>query len=497
MSKPGSSVIAPGRRTHMIVALTALALLVRIPGAGGDLWLDEIATLLSSVRPPLLQILTTFESPNNHIFYSVLSHISVSIFGESSWALRLPAVVFGALCVPALYLLAERWVPRREAFAAALVLALSYHHAYFSQNARGYTGFIMLTMLSAVFLVRAFDTDKRGYWIAYVVATAANIYMLLSGVFAAASIALGAILCFVLPAPKLQRWRRAQTFLLWLAAAAALTLLFYAPLLGSLIHAFGAADPDVGWRPSWALLRVMARDAAPGGDPLIVMGAVLALPVLVIGAIALIRRAPFLLFVLALPPVLELGAALTLGAGTYPRRFLIVLPLLILFAVRGVAVVTDWLSERIMRPQWRRPAFAGAIAAGVVVAAAGLPKLYTTPKQDYTGALAFIEQQRAPEDLVAAAYVTTTGMQLYGPQVQPARTAADLQRLLEGGRTVWLLATFLPDMQQREPELSRMIHENFQPQAQFAGLVGDGSIHVWRSNAKTQPHAGQIKANGT
>ena len=116
-----------------LIALTILAVLLRAIGLDGGLWYDEIRTLLDSVRPPLAQIVTEYPGNNQHMLYSVLAHISIRIFGDHAWSLRLPALLFGAATVPVLFVFARQFVGRREALLACLLLAVSYHHVWFSQ----------------------------------------------------------------------------------------------------------------------------------------------------------------------------------------------------------------------------------------------------------------------------------------------------------------------------------------------------------------------------
>src|SRR5690606_19936697 len=67
---------------------------------------------------------------------------------------RVPAVVFGVLCIPMLFLLADRVTSRVEAWMASLLLTVSYHHIWFSQNARAYTGLLFFAMLTTwLFLI--------------------------------------------------------------------------------------------------------------------------------------------------------------------------------------------------------------------------------------------------------------------------------------------------------------------------------------------------------
>jgi uncharacterized membrane protein len=59
------------------------------------------------------------------------------LFGDSGAALRLPAALFGVASLGAVYALGREVVGRREGLLAALALAFSYQHVWFSQNARG------------------------------------------------------------------------------------------------------------------------------------------------------------------------------------------------------------------------------------------------------------------------------------------------------------------------------------------------------------------------
>ncbi len=78
-----------------MAATIAVAAALRFYGLGSSLWYDEIVTLVESARRPVLEILTYFPDVNVHPLYSLLAHVSLETFGESNWALRLPACVFG------------------------------------------------------------------------------------------------------------------------------------------------------------------------------------------------------------------------------------------------------------------------------------------------------------------------------------------------------------------------------------------------------------------
>ncbi len=71
-----------------------LAAVLRAIGLDGGLWLDEILTLIESVRRPVAQIVTTFPSNNQHTLYSVLAHASISAIRRRGVE---PAAAGGAL----------------------------------------------------------------------------------------------------------------------------------------------------------------------------------------------------------------------------------------------------------------------------------------------------------------------------------------------------------------------------------------------------------------
>ena len=144
-----------------LAAILLLALIARIIGLNAGLWYDEIFTLTHYVRAPLGQVLSDFSSLNNHMFYSLQAKAAVPMLGESAWTLRLPAMLFGLASLAALWAIARGPSGRLPTLFALLLLAISYHHVWFSQNARGYTGLLFWTSLATLFLIEGL---KRPDW---------------------------------------------------------------------------------------------------------------------------------------------------------------------------------------------------------------------------------------------------------------------------------------------------------------------------------------------
>jgi hypothetical protein len=471
-----------------VTLLAIAALLIRLPGARLELWIDEIATLVTYVRLPLPDIASTY-TPNNHVLYSLLAHISTSLFGESSLALRLPAVLFGAGLVPALYYLARGVTQRREAFASAVLVAVSYHHVYFSQSARGYTGYLFFSVISTALLLRAVATGRPRYWLLFSLLSAASGYIHLDAVFFLIAQVLTLLASRAFDArnsggaPPFLR-----PLLLSLLGTATLGFLLYLPTLESALEFFQTADTNVGWPLSFELVAVLVKDVTQG--PLGVAALVIGLPIAIAGALSYLRETPLIVLVVPCYVLLRLGAVLALGVGTYPRAFLIALPFGMLIAVRGLRLAGEWAVGLLFRD--RQPAlgvrllFPALVIVAAIAASRGLTRLNSVPKQSFRAALAFVEEQREAEDVVAAVYAAQLGCRFHDPAVLPAANAAELEAILDRARaTVWVLGTLVADMRLRAPELAAAIDVNFRQVGRFPGLLGDGDLIVWKNVRKS------------
>ena len=130
-----------------ISLLVIVATVLRVLALNQQLWFDEIVTLLDSARAPIWQIAIHYGGQNQHMLYSVMAHGSIRLLGEQPWTLRLPAVFFGVASIPALYFFGRMLTTNREALFACALMTVNYQHVWFSQNARGYTGMLLWTLL--------------------------------------------------------------------------------------------------------------------------------------------------------------------------------------------------------------------------------------------------------------------------------------------------------------------------------------------------------------
>ena len=124
-----------------IASLTAFGLVLRLAAARGDLWLDELWTFrLIEGGPSLARIVFGLPHVNNH----VLNTVWFALVGPNASPLvvRLPAVMFGTLCIPVAARIGARRHPVAAVAAAALV-AVDNMLVHYGSEARGYSGMIL------------------------------------------------------------------------------------------------------------------------------------------------------------------------------------------------------------------------------------------------------------------------------------------------------------------------------------------------------------------
>lgn len=469
----------------LVAGLTALALVLRLIAINGGLWIDEIFSLVDSFRPSLAEIVTTYRHDNHHPFYSVLAHLSREALGEAPWTIRLPSVLFGVATVPALYLLGREAANQREAGYAAALLAVSYHHVWFSQNARGYVIIAWCTVMATWLLLRLMATGRFafGAWVAVVVALGAWTHLTM--VFVAAGQA-AAVAFHLARHPAAQRALGWASGLMPFVLAAGLTLALYAPSLGQLIDHFVNQPSQLEGvsTPGWALLeslRVMALGF--GAGTLVLGGVMVAVGVIIVsaGLVSYARRTPDV-FALFVCPAIAIAGGAVLARGTmYPRFFFALAGIGILIGVRGVVVVAAALARRLGgAPGLELRLGAGALGLLIVLSLGSLSLNYRHPKQDFLGAMAHVDRARRPGEAVAVVGVTDFAYRRYlARDWTLVEDPGALERLRHTG-AVWFAWTFPRYLAQSHPDLLAVLDRDCTASAVFPGTVGGGDLHVCR-----------------
>jgi len=469
---------------YALAGLITLAVATRLVGLNSGLWVDEIFSLLESFRSSFVTIVTTYRGDNHHPLYSVLAHASRWAFGEAPWALRLPALLFGVATVPALYALARPLVACREALLAAAFLTLSYHHVWFSQNARSYTAIAFFTVVGTTALLRGWASGRRSWYVLYAVAAGLGAYAHLTMVLVVVGHALG-MAAVLVATGSLRDARALRGPLLAFGLGAGITLCCYAPMLDGVVDYF-VNKPSVlrgVSTPSWAvseLLRVLSLGLGGGsaglGTGLVAVGVALGGA----GLVSLGCRSP--LFVgLFLGPFAATLAGAALARGTlYPRFFFFAIGPAILVAVRGGFACADWLAVRLGRSVkfGQQLALAGG---GLVLLASALSLgfNYRYPKQDFEGAMDYVLAERSPVDRVVSVRVPGDPYRrLYARDWPSANSLAELETLRNPDGRTWIVYTMKRYIEAAAPDLAAAIRRECPAPRVFPGTIGDGAVFV-------------------
>ena len=457
----------------MVAALTLLAALLSVPSLNSCLWLDEVITLVHYARRPMGWILTSYPDQNQHMLYSLLAHCSLRIFGEQAWALRLPAVVFGAGSISALFLLGRRLVGESEALLACALMTVSYHRIWFSQDARGYTGLLFLTLLATWLWLEALDRDQWGTWLGYSACVVLGIWIHMTMIFVAAAHALIFLIVWLRserrPAPL---GRAAAAF----ALCGTISLQIYALSLPQFLHAAlstpqGAAPTQ--WTHPWWTLSESLRSLRVGSAAVAVV-AVLGAAFFAAGWLRMFRQQQPAAWAMVLPAVLTGAAMVAMGHCLFPRFFFFSMGFGILILIHGAMLAARW-SPR-----------AGYGLAGLMIVACALtvPRCYA-PKQDFVGARDYVERQRTASDpVIALSLAAHAYSEYYAPAWPAAWTSGELATLRGPSGRAFIVYTLPEDLRAFHPDLWRAVQADFDTVKIFPGTLGGGEVYVCRERNK-------------
>jgi 4-amino-4-deoxy-L-arabinose transferase-like glycosyltransferase len=482
-----------------LAVLTALAAVLRIIGLNSGLWLDEILTLLQTVRRPLWTILTAFPAETQHPLFSLLARISVVMFGEHPWSLRLAAMLFGVAAVPALYFFARELTSQREALLGASLMAVSYHGVWFSQDARGYTGMLFFAILSSMFLLRGLRDPAWSNWLWYAITAALGTYTHLTMVFVVVT---HAAICawLLLFQPKsgdfeVSDWKKPAA---GVALAGLFTLLLYSPILLQVHHIFSSpSHMGAVSTPVWAFWEALRglRIGFGAGAGVAVAGIFFA-----VGLWSYWRQSGVAAAVLVMPGMVTAAGTLLARNTMYPRFYFFLLGFGILILVRGAmrlgAMAADVFSEMAIGEQHTRRELAwgtALTAAILVLSAVSLLRNYQYPKQDFGSAMQFVEQQREANEPVVTAggSIAYVYQEYYGQLWTQVQTPADLDSVRKQGHDVWLLYMFPRYLDDSAPALMSEIRRDCPTTKVFKGTLGGGDVFV----CKVQPAEKELSSN--
>jgi mannosyltransferase len=154
------------------------------------LWVDEIFTaIFASPDKTLVEVADASLSTPLPVppLWFFISHVFMELLGTGDAVLRLPALIAGTLGVIAIYKVGQVFFDTRVGLVGALLLAVSPTHLFVSREARFYAAITLFSLLTIYCLSQGLRTDRRGWWIGFVLATLCNLYTHLTATFVLAA----------------------------------------------------------------------------------------------------------------------------------------------------------------------------------------------------------------------------------------------------------------------------------------------------------------------
>lgn len=432
----------------LLAGILLLAVWLRFSGlTAQSLWWDEVVSW-QQASLPFIEMLSATAEDNYPPLFNWLVQLSMSLFGDTELALRLPSALLGVVNVLALYWVGSLAGGRLAGLLAALLLTLSPFHIWYSGEARMYA---LLACSATLFAGAILSFATRPRWIMALLTLPCGVTLLYSHPYGALTWA--AICIGVAPMLLL---RRQPLRLLTLAAIQGLALGAFAPwgkVLADRAATLDAAGFWIAQVTPWILFQ-MAIQLLSG--PFLFAAALVAIRLCFappaadpIGDAAPTPRETLaFLLVWAILPML---AGIVLSLAVQPMlisRYLIgSLPALLVLIAIGF-----------LRLPRSRTGYLGLAAMGLAVLI-GFFAYGLRPRDDFRGIAAALQDELRPGDCLVMIPEAAIALQYYYREPLPClatfRTIDDIQ--VTGKRLVLLdvLDTHLEGIETLGTELSR------------------------------------------
>ena len=463
-----------------IACVMAAAGFLRFYKLNSPLWLDEVVALVQSYREPFWKILTTFPGHFPHPLYGELAHGSLVLFGESAFSARLPAALFGIAGIFMFYKLSRRLSDRSEALFGAALLTVSYHHIYFSQDARGYTLYLFLALVATDLFLDILQQMRWSTAFAYVVVAALAAYSQTAGLtLAVGQVGVGLVAISIMSKGSGTDAPRSRHLIAILGLALLFVFVLYGPIIRDALNFVSRASqsqPNVpGVAPVIGLIVEFADGLKSAFSNWFVLGG--GILICAIGLVDFLRRNPVAFALLTVPILLSGVIMVVLPAQIHPRYFLLLLPAGYLVGTRGLVLIGRSVLGRV--PHLDRARAPVAIAL-VALAALPLRSYYSKPKQDFLGALRETRKMAAPGDRITAATMAGRIYRIYyAPNLSVVRNLSDLLSEEGSGHAVWVIITFERVEAIWRPDLLAHLRRDYRLARVLPASTDDGEMRIY------------------
>ena len=406
--------------------LLLFSVILRLLRLDMGFWRDEIITITEFVSKPWLKIITDIPYPNNHILYSILSKLSILLFGEKEWSARLPAMIFGSLTPPIFYLILKKRFSQFVSISAATFLSLNFWSVWFSQDARGYSGMILLGLLGIYFFLKYIEQRRTKFFLGYVLCAGISVHFHLYGLF----LIMGE-LCWAM-----WHWTRKKIewrILLAVLVALVLGLILYLPGAEELYKYTTGSAKNVGLRGLNFLLakELLSMLAGNRNSVMTIILGLIALP----GFFRLIKKWSGFLIINLIAAIGVVILTYLMRVFIYPRFLSFLLPLFALGLALSLEIITEALKS-IIRKKISITIFSYCLAG--LISISFIPSLvnyYRLGKAGFRDLTEYLRKNHSEQKALAYGITPKTFLYYY-PEAQPVEKSEKLSPELIKGKVI-------------------------------------------------------------
>lgn len=156
--------------------ITGVAFLLRYAYLWRPMGHDEAYTFVAFAARGLRYVISDYHLPNNHVFHTILVNLSYQLWGDSPHIVRLPAYLAGVMILPATYLVGRIFYRTDIALVSASIVASLPILIDYSTTARGYTLITFFTLV--IIALAAFVKDHKNLigWLFLVLFSSFGLY---------------------------------------------------------------------------------------------------------------------------------------------------------------------------------------------------------------------------------------------------------------------------------------------------------------------------------
>jgi uncharacterized membrane protein len=477
-----------------------LGLVLRLWNINQSFWWDEIWSTLpyataDSLWSTISQLGYYF---NNHILYSLLCKVSISFFGENEISARIPALMLGLFGIGAVYQFGRTYLNSSIGLTAAYLMAISIFHIDHSTEARGYSGFLLFSILSTYYFLKALPTQDGKSWVFYILCTVTAYYFHV--IMIAVSIAQ---FLFVLLIRLGKRIGKSETpdqdlypYFKYTTIAAVITLTLYLPIMKTFIKNMGKVS--VMEVDRFPFLQDLANSIYPGilSPPGLILYAILFCAGLYFMGKKNIRLCLLTVIIIVVPFSIYMLAN---PMFVYERYFLYALPFCLFIISGGIHSLSNFFCRT---PFKKNLMVTGLLLTLTVLQAPRAIQFFNQDRQNYREAINYIEDRKAVSD----SYLFTIGyagqhFNYYAREtVETPQTYEEFHKRLSKAPESWCpITAWLPTLRQphdnkqlfsEEPEQEKIhqyIVENFTLEKTFQDKY-QTTIYVLKKEIQNGSH---------